>query len=214
MKKSLIIMPLAMAMMLSGCALFNRGNKSDNSNSGSNSQQGSGSGSQQSGSQSQSGGSKVTLSAASLLGYDGSANVGYDKAQKIATVDGVAFTYQQIGAYKDNHAGMQFRNKLSDASNGTKSNLNNTAAFSGGVKSVNFTWHASKDTHDNTGMLKLTFGSSSSFGADSETKMLDTVAGTKEYTITPANQSFTFLKIEIDDAFTYTCYWESIVINL
>ena len=37
MKKSLIIMPLAMAMMLSGCALFNRDNKSDNS--GSNSQQ-------------------------------------------------------------------------------------------------------------------------------------------------------------------------------
>ena len=47
MKKSMIIMPLAMAMMLSGCALFNRGNKSDNS--GSNSQQ------QSSGSQSDSG---------------------------------------------------------------------------------------------------------------------------------------------------------------
>ena len=48
MKKSMIILPLAMAMMLSGCALFNRGNKSENSNSGSQ-QQSSGSQSQSSG---------------------------------------------------------------------------------------------------------------------------------------------------------------------
>ena len=49
MKKSLIIMPLAMAMMLSGCALFKKNSSNNQSQA---SQQGSGSGSQQSGSQS------------------------------------------------------------------------------------------------------------------------------------------------------------------
>ena len=152
----------------------------------------------------------IVLTEQSLIGYTGT-NIGYDKEYKNSTVGGVAFTYQQIGAYG---AGLQFRNKLSDSSNGTKSNLNNTAALPAGVKSIGFVWNSGKDIKTNSNVLKITLDSSASFdGASKEVIMLNTTAGTKTYTVTPVSASFTFVKIEIDDSFTYSCYWDSITLN-
>ena len=117
----------------------------------------------------------------------------------------MGFTYQQIGAYG---AGMQFRNKLSDSSNGTKSNLNNTSATSSAIKSISFKWNDSRQIYENTNMLKITFASSSSFSGG-EVKMLNTEADVRQYTVSPSGSNFTFVKIEIDDDFTFTCYWDS-----
>ena len=158
---------------------------------------------------------KVTLNAESLLGYDGSANVAYEKDYKNSTIDGVEFTYQQIGAYKSGFAGMQFRNKLSDSTNGTKSNLHNTAALSSPISSIGFTWFSTKDIKTNSNVLKITFDTVATFDSGSaEVVMLNTVAGEKVMSVAPTGTSFTFVKIEIDDSFTFTCYWDSIVINL
>lgn len=156
----------------------------------------------------------IALTAQSLLGYNGSANVAYDTNYKNATIDGVAFTYQQIGAYKSGFAGMQFRNKLSDSSNGTKSNLYNTAALSSAIKSLELVWNSGKQMYANNNMLKITFDTVATFdSANKEVQMFSSTADVKTYTITPAGTSFTFVKIEIDDAFTYTCYWDSITIK-
>lgn len=156
-------------------------------------------------------GEKVSLTAESLLGYDGSGNKAYSTDYQNATVSGVAFTYQQIGAYKSGHAGMQFRNKLSDSSNKTKSNLYNTAAFDDAISSIDFVWHSSKDIKTNTNVLKITFDKVATFdGANQEVVYLNTVADVKTMSVAPEGDGFTFVKIEIDDAFTYTCYWASI----
>ena len=111
---------------------------------------------------------------------------------------------------------IQFRNKLSDASNGTKSNLYNKAAMPSQITNVVLTYFSTKSTYDNEGVLKVTFDNVATFDSSvKEEKMLDTVAGTKEYTVTPtSNAAFTFVKIEIADTYTYSMYWESIVINL
>lgn len=152
------------------------------------------------------------LNSESLLGYNGTDNVGYDKEYKNATVGGVGFTYQQIGAYG---SGMQFRNKLSDASNGTKSNLNNTSAFASKITNIALTWNAGKNVSANNNVLKFTFDTVATFdSANKATVMLNTVADQKSYTVNAPEGSFTFVKIEIDDDFTYSCYWNSIVINI
>lgn len=159
-------------------------------------------------------GLSLTLTAESLLGYDGSANVGYATDYATRAVDGVSFTYQQIGAYKSGFAGMQFRNKLSDSNNGTKSNLNNTTALPGAIESIDFTWHSSKEIKTNNNVLKITFGKDNTFANNTEVKMLNTTQDVKSMTVTPTGKDFTFVKIEIDDAFTYTCYWDNIKLNL
>ena len=151
------------------------------------------------------------LNSNSLLGYV-SDNVAYDKEYKNATVSGIGFTYQQIGAYG---SGMQWRNKLSDSSNGTKSNLNNTTAFASKITTIGLTWNAGKNVSSNNNVLKFTFDTVATFdGTGKQTVMLNTVSGTKSYTVNAPEGNFTFVKIEIDDAFTYTCYWDSIVINV
>ncbi|MCR5332431.1 MAG: hypothetical protein K6E11_00160 [Bacilli bacterium] len=156
----------------------------------------------------------ISLTAESLLGYDGSADVAYDTSYQNATVGGVAFTYQQIGAYKSNHAGLQFRNKLNTSGNNTKSNLNNTVEFDNAITSLDFTWHSTKSVSANSNVLKITFDTVSTFDSEGkEVIMLDTVADQKAYNVAPTGSSFKFVKIEIDDAFTYSCYWASIVIN-
>ena len=159
-------------------------------------------------------GAKLTLDAQSLLGYDGSGNVAYSTEYANSTIDGVGFTYQQIGAYKSGFAGMQFRNKLSDNANKTKSNLNNTSALPAAIESIDLKWHASKDIKTNNNVLKITFGTENTFASGTEVVMLNTVADVKDMTVTPEGKNFTFVKIEIDDSFTYTCYWDSIVLNL
>lgn len=149
----------------------------------------------------------LTLSAESLLGYT-SENVAYDKEVKEAEVDGIKFKYQQIGAYGN---GLQFRNKLSDANNGTKSNLYNTVALGKSIKSIAIKLNSGKKVYDNTNALKISFGNTSEIST--EYQMFDTKAETLDYTVNPQNEKMTFVKIEIDDAFTYSMYIDSFTIT-
>ena len=156
-------------------------------------------------------GEAISLTSESLLGYNGSANVAYSTDYATRSIDEVSFRYQQIGAYG---AGMQFRNKLSDSNNGTKSNLNNTTALPAPIASIDFEWHSSKDIKTNTNVLKITFGKDNTFATNTEVVMLNTTADVKTMSVTPTGKDFTFVKIEIDDSFTYSCYWNSIKLNL
>lgn len=153
----------------------------------------------------------IELTAQTLLGYS-SSNIAYSTAYTDKAVEGVTFTYQQIGAYG---SGMQWRNKLSDSSNGTKSNLYNKTAFGSAIVSLDLVWNAGKQVYANNNMLKITFDTVSTFdSANKEEIMFSTQADVKSYTITPTGTNFTYVKVEIDDAFTYTCYWENININV
>ena len=152
----------------------------------------------------------ISLTSQSLLGYT-TENVVYDTQYKTNTVEGVEFAYQQIGAYG---SGMQFRNKLADEGNGTKSNLYNTKSLPGTVQSLELTWNSGKKVYDNSNALKITFDTVATFdGANKEVQMLSTTADVLSYTIT-TNGLFSFVKVEIDDAFTFSMYWDSIVINV
>ena len=156
----------------------------------------------------------VLLNAETLLGYDGSTNAAYSTDYANKVINGVTFTYQQIAAYNSNFAGMQFRNKLSDSSNGTKSNLNNTTALPAPISSIDFEWHSSKTIRTNSNVLKITFGKDNSFATSTEVVMLNTTEGVETMSVTPTGKDFTFVKIEIDDNFTYACFWNSIKLNL
>lgn len=157
----------------------------------------------------------VTLTAESLLGAAGS-NVAYSKDYAEKEVDGINFKYQQIGCYYDSktnqHAGIQMRNKLADASNGTKSNLFNLSAFGDGVKSVAFKVTDGKAGYANANALKVSFAKAADL-ADAEVQMLSTEKDVADYTITPAAQDQAYLKIEIDDAFTFSLYFAQIVVT-
>ena len=157
----------------------------------------------------------VTLTAESLLGAAGS-NVAYSKEYAEKEVDGINFKYQQIGCYYDSktnqHAGIQMRNKLADTSNGTKSNLFNLSAFGDGVKSVAFKVTDGKFGFDNANCLKVSFAKAADL-ANPEVQMLSLVKDQQNYTITPADATQGFLKLEIDDAFTFSLYFAQIVIT-
>ena len=119
-----------------------------------------------------------------------------------ATVDGVGFEWVQLGNYGD---GIQVRDK-----NGNTSLLWNTTAFSAPIKEIKLVFNSAKSTYDNADAEIFSFGNA----VDSYTysTKLSTVAGTKEYTITPDAETYTFLKFEHD--LEYSMYWDSITIVL
>ncbi len=157
----------------------------------------------------------IELTPQSFLGYDGSATIAYSTEYQTSTVSGVTFRWQQISVQKgNNYAGIQFRNKLSDTNNGTKSNFNNTTAFGAPVEKITFNWASNKNIFANNNALKVTFGKENTFASNTEVKMVSTVADQKTFEVAPTGTDFTFAKVEIDDNFTYSCYFDSIVITL
>ena len=123
-------------------------------------------------------------------------------ADSTATVSGVTFEFIQIGNYGN---GLQMRDK-----DGNTTMLWNTAAFGAGIKEIKLVFSANKSTYDNADAVIFTFGNEAK-GAAYSTK-LSTVAGTKEYTITPDAATYTFFYLEHD--LGYTMYWDSITIVL
>ena len=119
------------------------------------------------------------------------------------TVDGVAFEWVQLGNYGD---GIQIRDK---ADKGT-SMFWNTDAFGSAIKEIKLVYSDSKSTYDNPDAEILYFGNEA--GTYSYTTTLSTVKGTKEYTVTPDAETYTFFKFEHD--YDYTAYWKSITIVL
>ena len=141
----------------------------------------------------------LTLSV-STLGLASGNYTGTADQHATATVEGVALEFQQLGNYGD---GLQMRDK-----DGKTSIFWNTAALSGNITKIEFTYSSTKDTYNNENMMIWSFGNSTS--VDQYTTKLSTVAGTKTYTITPNAETYTYFKMEYD--YGYSSYWESIVI--
>ena len=117
-----------------------------------------------------------------------------------ATVEGIALDYTQLGNYGD---GLQMRDK-----NGNTSILFNTTALPGKITKIELTYSTTKDvTHSNADAVIFSFGAAQD-NLTYSTK-LSTVAGEKNYTITPEGEH-TFFKIEHDLGFSF--YWDSIKI--
>lgn len=119
------------------------------------------------------------------------------------TVDGAEFEWIQLGNY--NNGGIQVRDK-----NGNTSSLWNTAAFSAPIKEIKLVYSDSMAVYDNPNCAIYSFGNAA--GTYTYETKLSTVAGTKEYTITPDAETYTFFKFEHD--LGYTHYWKSITIVL
>ncbi len=120
-----------------------------------------------------------------------------------ATVNGADFEWVQLGNYGD---GIQMRD---NPEKGT-SMFWNTSAFGAAIKEIKLTYSDTKNTYDNPDAEILSFGNE----VDTytyETK-LSTVAGTKEYIITPDAETYTFFKFEHD--YDKSAYWASITIVL
>ena len=116
-----------------------------------------------------------------------------------ATVDGIGLDLTQIGNYGN---GIQMRDK-----DGKTSILFNTDALPGKITKIELTFSANKSTYNNADAVIFSFGAAKD-NLTYSTK-LSTVAGTKNYTITPEGD-FSFFKIEHD--LGYTMYWDSIKI--
>ena len=126
----------------------------------------------------------------------------YNSTNSTGTVDGVDFEWIQLGNYGD---GIQVRDK-----DGKTSSFWNTSAFSAPIKEIKLVYSDSKSTYDNPDAEIFSFGNEA--GTYTYETKLSTVAGTKEYTITPDAETYTFLKFEHD--YGYSMYWKSITIVL
>ena len=146
---------------------------------------------------------KAMLTSASILGWDGSNNVNYGNGT--ATVNGIEFSYTQLGCYDGN--GIQMRNKTAEG--GVASSFQNTSAIESGIKAIDFKFAATKSTYDNTGLMKVEFANTADF-ANAEVVMLDTVKGTKAYTVTPSVETYKYVRIT--NNLSYSSYWELISI--
>ena len=122
------------------------------------------------------------------------------------TVGNVGFEYIELGNYGN---GIQMRNK--EAEGGNRSQLWNTTAFAGGITEIVLVYNSAKSTYDNSGVFVFTFGNA--LGEATYTVSLDTVAGTKTYTVTPDAATYTYVKIEQGVNHTYSMYWDSITVN-
>ncbi len=122
------------------------------------------------------------------------------------TVEGVEFGYTELSTTGN---GIQMRNKTNDG--GKLSSLWNNTAFPKAIKNIVLVFNAGKNTYDNNNVLVISFGNDTTVAAKSVD--LNTVAGTKTYTITPDAETYTFFKLAVNSAYTYSSYWDSITIN-
>ena len=140
--------------------------------------------------------------------FDGTANLTADKLGLGAYADGekkvetIKFGFTELGSYGD---GIQMRIK-----DGKFSTLFNLTELPYGIKEIQLVFAESKSTYDNTGAFKFSFGNDASVAT--YTVNLDTVAGTKTYTITPDATTYKYFKMEL--LLSYTFYWAEINIVL
>ena len=108
------------------------------------------------------------------------------EAKDGVVVDGVTFSYTELGNYGN---GIQVRIK-----EGRASSLWNTTAFESGIEKIVITLTAEKRVYDVTNAFTFTFGTS----ADDlgHAVVMDTVADTFVYTITPDADTYTFFDMD------------------
>lgn len=125
-----------------------------------------------------------------------------DYAAGSVAVEGFTMGYTELGSYGN---GIQMRIK-----EGRTASLWNETEFSFPIKQIVLVYNSEKSTYDNTGAFKFTFGNA--MGAADCTVTLDTVKGTKTYTITPDAETYTYFKMEL--LLSYSFYWDSITVVL
>ena len=125
-----------------------------------------------------------------------------DYAAGSVAVEGFTMGYTELGNYGN---GIQMRQK-----EGRVASLWNETAFSFPIKEIVLVYNSEKSTYDNAGAFKFTFGNA--MGGAEYTYTLDTVKGTKTYTITPDAETYTYFKMEL--LLSYSFYWDSITVVL
>lgn len=159
----------------------------------------------------------VVITAGAISAYkdelaEGESDPGYLDSESAYTVGVLSVTYNQVGFYGHNYstkaleeAGgwLQFRNK-----NNKLSALN--IESSKPIKSVKIVLPESKDAYDNTNCWDAKFGTDATYAV--ETKSVDTVAGTKEYVITPSASTNKFFQL-IQGTESHTHYAKSVTIT-
>ena len=86
--------------------------------------------------------------------------------------------------------------------NSVSSSIYNTNAITSGIAKIDITWASTKDTFDNTDIIKFEFSNSADF-ADANVEYLSTTAGVKEYTITPESNTYKYVRITHNGSNTY-----------
>lgn len=126
-------------------------------------------------------------------------------------VDVLTVTYEQLGFYGHDYntgdlleAGgwLQFRSK----NGGSKLFIESSKP----IKSVKIVLPDTKDAYDNTNCWDAKFGTDATYGV--ETIGVDTVAGQKEYTITPSANTNKFFAL-VNGTETHTHYAKSVTIT-
>ena len=128
--------------------------------------------------------------------------VGNSYADGTATVEGIGFSFVELGNYGD---GIQWRIK-----NEKTSALANTSALARPIASITLVLSSTKSVYDNADVFSFKFGNASdALGAEVK---LSTVADQLEYTITPDAKTYTYFSMTKIIA-SYTFYVDSITIN-
>lgn len=122
-----------------------------------------------------------------VLGIPSSSYVGSADAPGSANVDGVSFSWIQLGNYGN---GLQWRAKGNK--NGTGC-LWNTTAFEKGISKIEFVFTAGKIANDTTDAFNFEFGTDNTFAA--QTTTLSTLTTETTYTVTPNAETYTFVRI-------------------
>ena len=128
--------------------------------------------------------------------------VGSSYGNGTPTVEGIGFSFTELGNYG---TGMQMRQK-----DGKISSICNTTALARPIASIVVVLHADKSVYDNADVFSFKFGTSAEeLGAE---VVVSTVAGQYEYTITPDAETYTYFSMTKIIA-SYTFYVDSITIN-
>ena len=90
--------------------------------------------------------------------------------------------------------------------------VQNLEPLTAGIKEIKLTYNSGKTTYSNSKVFVITFGNE--LNGATYTTQLDMEAGVSEYTITPDQGTYTYVKIAHDDDYTYTMYWDEIEIVL
>lgn len=104
-----------------------------------------------------------------------------------ATVDGVEFSWKQLGNYGN---GLQWRAITHANGAGT---LWNTSAFGKAISSIEFNYVSGKVTKDVAEAFKIEFGVDNTYASQSTS--LNVVTGTTTYTVHPNAETYTFVRI-------------------
>lgn len=124
-----------------------------------------------------------------------------------STISSIPFKYQELGFYG---YGIQMRSKT-NSSNNLSSRLYNESPFEAPIKSITLTYSNLKKPRDANHVLEITLKDKNT--TKKASIFLNTKEETYTYKIIPKS-SYYFIDIAISDTYSYSCFFESIIIEL